>query len=579
MNTPMAVALDTATPPGIYVADMGNNRVLHFAATSNSGTNADGVYGQAGYTTCYANKGPDAATNGTTAADTLKYPSGLAVNASGDLYVADYSNNRVLYYPATAGVPASTATRVYGQSLMSGKNSAHTASTLYAPQAIGIALDGSIYVADSSNNRVLHYAANPSADGPAADYVFGQADMICATANYGSNGCYGATSIAARTLSGPTGVAVASDGGIYVADGGNSRALYLSIATEFTADVTPGGAAPTVSFTTQPSLTFKDVNGNTAVGFNGTVTVAIKSGTGTAGAVLSGTTTVTVVAGIATFTDLSVDLEGTGYVLEFIADGFVNPIYSSPFDVGNNNPPPPPPGGEVIVVHSADLVPQLRVSPGTVGINPENLVSFAFKVKNIGRGNAGNLAISIPVPQGLDVGYLDGAGSGVWVKQVSATGVTIGLPNLENGSEASGTLMFRPNANAVAGTEVVVSYSLSYDDETKGGKNLNSNSQSFVFGEASSTEEGNLLRGAAVSAIAGEKVSITQTGYLADELVAQWYTAPDGTTVSLGMHRANADGVVTIAVNTAGLSGSYSVVGYGNRSEVTHVNILTVAAS
>ena len=49
--------------------------------------------------------------------------------------------------------------------------------------------------------------------------------------------------------------------------------------------------------------------------FTGNTTLAIASGTGTAGAVLSGSTTVAAVAGVATFSDLSIDLVGTGYGL------------------------------------------------------------------------------------------------------------------------------------------------------------------------------------------------------------------------------------------------------------------------
>ncbi|NWJ48724.1 MAG: hypothetical protein HXX08_22935, partial [Chloroflexi bacterium] len=58
------------------------------------------------------------------------------------------------------------------------------------------------------------------------------------------------------------------------------------------------------------------------------------------------------------------------------------------------------------------------------------------------------------------------------------------------------------------------------------------------------------------------------------------YTKPDGTSVSLGEQRANANGEITIVVNTSGFApGDYNIVGYGNRSEVTHVNILTVVAA
>ncbi|NWJ48722.1 MAG: hypothetical protein HXX08_22925 [Chloroflexi bacterium] len=230
---------------------------------------------------------------------------------------------------------------------------------------------------------------------------------------------------------------------------------------------------------------------------------------------------------------------------------------------------------------ASDLIPQLRVSPNRViAISPENLVSFSFKLKNIGVGSASYVRLEIPIPQGLDLGYLENASSGVWVTQVTTATVTIALPSLAQKQEASGTLVFRPNANAVIGTEIEARYKVVFDDEAGSGKSLNSNSQRLVFGETNSGEDGAIQRGAAISATVGEKVSFVQKGYLADEIVSLWYTKPDGTSVSLGEQRATASGEITIVVNTAGFApGEYAIVGYGNRSEVTHVNILTIAAA
>ena len=90
--------------------------------------------------------------------------------------------------------------------------------------------------------------------------------------------------------------------------------------------VTPGPATQ-LAFTSQPGtltagvpiapalqVTARDVGGNTAIGFSGKVTVAIATNPG--GAALSGTTTVDAVAGVATFSDLSLDKSGTGYTLQ-----------------------------------------------------------------------------------------------------------------------------------------------------------------------------------------------------------------------------------------------------------------------
>ncbi|NWJ49103.1 MAG: hypothetical protein HXX08_24870 [Chloroflexi bacterium] len=347
----------------------------------------------------------------------------------------------------------------------------------------------------------------------------------------------------------------------------NSFDITTGTAAKLVITTQPSGAVASSAFTTQPVVTAQDANGNTATSFNRAVTVAIKSGAGTTGALLSGTLTVNAINGVATFSNLKINKSGRGYVLVFNATGLTS-AQSNPFNV-------------VIIGQPSDLIPQLRVSPSpVVAISPENLVSFSFKVKNIGVGSTSYVRLEIPIPQGLEVGYLKNTSSGVWVTQVTTTTVTIALPSLGQDQEVHGTLLFRPNANAVIGTEIEARYKVVFDDEVGCGKSLNSNTQRFVFGETNSSEDGAIQRGAAISATVGEKVSLVQKGYLANEIVSLWYTKPDGTSVSLGEQRANANGEITILLNTAGFApGDYAVVGYGNRSEVTQVNILTVVAA
>jgi hypothetical protein len=79
-------------------------------------------------------------------------------------------------------------------------------------------------------------------------------------------------------------------------------------------------------------VTARDQFGNTATGFTGDVNMAITAGTGSAGAVLSGTTTVGAVAGVATFSDLSIDLSGVGYTLD-ATSGSLTQATSAAFDI------------------------------------------------------------------------------------------------------------------------------------------------------------------------------------------------------------------------------------------------------
>ena len=92
-------------------------------------------------------------------------------------------------------------------------------------------------------------------------------------------------------------------------------------ATKLVFSTQPAGATVGPPFVTQPLVMAQDGGGYIGTGFNGQITLGIKPGTGTAGATLSGTVTVTAVNGLATFSGLSIDKVGTGYVLVASAVG------------------------------------------------------------------------------------------------------------------------------------------------------------------------------------------------------------------------------------------------------------------
>jgi hypothetical protein len=94
----------------------------------------------------------------------------------------------------------------------------------------------------------------------------------------------------------------------------------------------PTSAVAGSPFSTQPVVAVLDKNNSLVSSFSGAVTLSIKSGTGTAGAVLNGTKTVNVVGGMASFTGLSINLAGTGYVLTATAPD-VTSADSSAFNV------------------------------------------------------------------------------------------------------------------------------------------------------------------------------------------------------------------------------------------------------
>src|SRR5258706_78810 len=91
LNVPESGALDAHG--NLYVADIVNNRVLEYDTPLSSGATADRVIGQPGFIS-------NTADTGGRSANSLNYPTGVAVDAQGDLFVSDNSNNRVLEYDA-----------------------------------------------------------------------------------------------------------------------------------------------------------------------------------------------------------------------------------------------------------------------------------------------------------------------------------------------------------------------------------------------------------------------------------------------------------------------------------------------
>lgn len=97
-------------------------------------------------------------------------------------------------------------------------------------------------------------------------------------------------------------------------------------------NISPGGGTGGLPFGTQPQVEARNGVGNVDTTFNGLVTAGITASTGTAGAALLGTISVAAANGVADFTDLAIDLAGTGYQLTFTSSG-LSAADSSAFDI------------------------------------------------------------------------------------------------------------------------------------------------------------------------------------------------------------------------------------------------------
>jgi sugar lactone lactonase YvrE len=173
----------------IYIADSLNNRIRK--VTNGTITTITGT-GLAGYS------GDGAATSAQ-----LSDPTGLALDAAGNLYVADTGNN--LIRKITGGVITTVVGTFSGGSLLD--NVAALSAQLSAPTGLALDAAGNIYIADSGTHRIRKVANG----------------VITTVAGNGVQG-YNGDGIAATNaaLNYPSDVKLDAAGNLYIADHGNN---------------------------------------------------------------------------------------------------------------------------------------------------------------------------------------------------------------------------------------------------------------------------------------------------------------------------------------------------------------------
>ncbi len=139
----------------------------------------------------------------------LQGPDGVAVGASGAVFVADNSGDRVLeYIPGSPGYPRTGVTVAGGRGTGSGLGQ------LNGPTGVALDSKGDLFVSDSGNNRVLEYVYS------AARHRYAPAGRVVAGTGVAGPG--------PSQLSSPTGLAIMATGNLVVADSGNNRVQEFS---------------------------------------------------------------------------------------------------------------------------------------------------------------------------------------------------------------------------------------------------------------------------------------------------------------------------------------------------------------
>lgn len=307
---PLSTAVDGSG--NVYVADSESQRIRKITPT--------------GIVTTMAGNSFPGSTNGTGAAASFRHPAGVAVDATGNVFVGDQQNHLIRKVTQAGVVTTFAGTGSAGSSDGTG-----TSASFSSP--IGLAFDasGNLYVADYGNNKIRKITP---------------AGVVSTFAGTGSQGASNGSALSA-TFKNPMDVAIDAAGNMYVADRMNY--LVRKISGGIVSTLAGSGAAGSANGTgtsasfNRPNSVDVDVSGNVYVADDANHVIRkISSGgvvTTLAGAVLtSGSTNGT--GSVVRFNSpygLSVDKQGNVFVAE-LANHMIRKVVTSSYTIVPNLP-------------------------------------------------------------------------------------------------------------------------------------------------------------------------------------------------------------------------------------------------
>ncbi|HEY6343299.1 MAG TPA: protease pro-enzyme activation domain-containing protein [Bryobacteraceae bacterium] len=263
IGLPYGLAVDSSG--NLYISDISNSIVRKVAAGIITTVVGSGSFGYSG-------------DGGSATSAELDGPYGIALDASGNLYIADRFNYRVRMV-STGGVITTVAGN--GKCCYGGDGGPATSAELDSPSGVAVDASGDLYIADTFNDRIRKVNA---------------AGIITTGAGYQTYGFSGDGGAATGArLWYPEGVAVDASGNLYIADSGNARIRSVNssgVITTWVGGATNDGGLGVFGLLNQPSGVVRDSAGNTyiadtnnhrvrMVAANGTI--ATVAGTGVSG--------------------------------------------------------------------------------------------------------------------------------------------------------------------------------------------------------------------------------------------------------------------------------------------------------
>jgi hypothetical protein len=237
------------------------------------------------------------------------------------------------------------------------------------------------------------------------------------------------------------------------------------------------------------------------------------------------------------------------------------------------------------VITQARLIAQFRVTPDRViSVDPSNLITFTFRVKNEGDSRAWQNQLELPLDPNFEIAYAVFADKHIWVRKIFSDVIWIPLPDMLKGQDwLEGQVVFRPKAGVKPGTVVkLLRYKVRYEDLAAPLNFKESNAQSFAF----STENLDVARGdqqqlepdrITVGLGSREKLTLTGKFFMPNEEVEMWLTKPDGTSELLGKNDSNYQGITFYELNVQNLvSGDHIFTMRGKQTGTSGNLILSV---